>query len=204
MLSLIASAAVLPWLQGFQPMGVADHGSQAVVAELDDWRPAGSDDRCVAPAYGGLQLVADVSPVPGDERVIASFEQGIVVLDHGGSAIARAPGFTCTGSADELVALAAGDAWIGQPVLALAAVAGGHAETATSLTLYRVGTEGDLVPIFTGEVEHRLRERTESGAVWLFPGGLLYRSPGGDPQLWRYDPEAGRYVDHGSFARPAV
>jgi hypothetical protein len=192
MLTILATLAALPWLQGFSPTAATDHGKRRVVAELAEWLPA--DDRCTADAYGGLELEA------GGQRVLASFAQGLVVLDQDRHAVARAPAFTCQGSADELVALAAGDAWIGTPVLAVAATSGGRNESTTWLTLYRAG---DLAPLWTGEVEHHEGSVTTTGVVLLYPGGLVYRSPDGTTQMWRFEPDQRRFINRGEF-NPSV
>jgi hypothetical protein len=189
MLTLLATIASLPWLQGFEPVAETDHATRGVVDELAEWQPA--DERCVASAYGGFELVA------GTERVLASFTQGLVVLDRDRHAIAHAPGFTCQGSADELVALAAGDAWIGTPLIAAAVTVGGKNESVTWLTLYRLGDDDELVPVFTGAVERHLGRTTRTGVVMVFPGGLVYRQPSGATSVWTYDHERGRYIDHG-------
>jgi hypothetical protein len=197
MLSLLATIASLPWLQGFEPASVTDRPTRGVLDELAEWQPA--DDRCVATAYGGLEVVADLAPAPGDERVLASFSQGIVVLDRDRHALAQAPGFTCQGSADELEAIAVGEAWIGTPVIALAATTGGRNESSTWLTMYRIGDAGALVPVFSGEVEHHAGRSTRTGVVMVFPGGLVYRAPNGTTSVYRYEKDAGRYVDRGVF-----
>jgi hypothetical protein len=199
MLALVATAAALPWLQGFDATAVTDRTTTDVADELADWEPS---EACPADAYGGLELDADLVPAAGDERVIATFSRGLAVLDRDGHAIASAPGLPCEGSADELLALAAGDAWIGTPVLALAATTGGHRESSTWLTLYRVAG-ADLVPIFSGEVERHAGHTTRTGTVMLFPGGLVYRAPSGEAQIWRYDPEHGRYVNGRTLAPSA-
>lgn len=195
MLTTLATIASLPWLQGFEPLAETDHATRGVVDELAEWEPA--DEHCVANAYGGLELAADLAPGPGDERVLASFSQGVVVLDRDRHAIAHAPGFTCQGSADELVALAAGDAWIGQMLIAAAVTVGGKNESVTWLTLYRLGDDDELVPVFTGAVERHRGHVTRTGIVMVFPGGLVYRQPSGATSVWTYDRDRGRYIDHG-------
>ena len=167
---MLATLAVLPWLQGFDPAAVTDDGS----------------------GYGTLELVT------ADQRVVASFDDGIQVLDRDDQVIARAPGFTPQGSADEVVALATGDVWIGKPVIALAATSGGHNESTTWLTLYRV-ERGALAPVWSGEVEHHEGHVTRTGVVLVYPGGLLYRSPDGDTQIWRFDPDRKRFINRTTF-----
>src|SRR5207249_3340640 len=78
MLTILATLASLPWLQGFDTATVADRGEPAASA---------ADDRCVASAYGDLRLTADVAPARGDETIVASFTQGITVYDHAHHAI---------------------------------------------------------------------------------------------------------------------
>lgn len=188
--------AVLPWLVGFQPIATTDHPDRAVIARLAEWHAA--DEDCVSTAYGGLALEA------GNRTVLASFSQGIVVLDDDRQVIAEAPGFECTGSQDELVGIAAGDAWIGTPVIALAATTGGRNESLTWLTLYRVGDHGQLLPVFTGEVEHHVGHATRTGTVTVIPGGLIYVDPEGGASLWFYDRHDGRYrsLDHRDHEHP--
>jgi hypothetical protein len=192
---LLAQVATLPWLQGFfLPQGVTEQGSRDVLAEVAEWRAPEED--CVASAYGGLTLRADVTPASdGDEQIIASYTQGIFVLDGTRHLIAQAPAFTCEGSADELVALAAGDAGIRTPVVALAATQGGRNENVTWLMLYRVAASGELQPVFAGEVERHEAGTTRTGIVTLVPGGLVYRDTRGSLGMWLYDSGLGRYVE---------
>jgi hypothetical protein len=193
--ALLAPLAALPWLQGFfAPQGVTERGSRDVVAELSEYREPVDD--CVGAAYGGLSLRADVMPaVPGDEQILASYTQGTFVFDRNRHLLAQAPANECEGSDDELVALAAGDAAIGVPIVALAATSGGHAESVTWLTLYRVANGGELQPIFIGEVERHAGSTTRTGIITLVPGGLVFRDTRGALGLWLYDAELGRYVE---------
>lgn len=191
----VAPLAALPWLQGFfAPFASTDETSHDVVAELGEWRQL--DEECTAGAYtGGMTLTADLAPsVPGVERVLASYTQGLVVLDHERHVIAEAAGFECEGSADELVAITAGDAAIDAPVVALAATMGGRGENITMLMLYRVSNGGELQPIFSGEVERHAEKTTRTGVVTLIPGGLVHQDPTGFTSLWIYEPEQGRYI----------
>jgi hypothetical protein len=187
MLSVLTLAA-LPWLSGYEPVAVEERTADDVQVELAQWQGE-ADPRCVASAYGGLRITA------GDQTVLASYTQGVVVLAPDRSVVARAPGFPCYGSADELVALAQGDAGIDVPVVALAATSGGRAENATWIALYRVGDGGELAPIFSAIVERHAGRITQTGSIELFPGGLKFRSPDGEMSLWLYDREAGRYVE---------
>jgi hypothetical protein len=185
MLAILATLASLPWLQGFEATAVADRG-EPQLTEIDPL--------CPASAYGQLRLSADLARPPGDETVTASFTDGVVVVDREQHEIAHAQGFDCHGSADELIALAAGDASLGFPVIALVAATGGHNESITWLTLYRVDSSGELVALFTGIVERHIKHQTRTGSVIVIPGGLIYRPPVGNPQIWMYDQDAGHYV----------
>jgi hypothetical protein len=194
----LAPVAALPWLQGFfAPEASTETGRAEVLAELGAWSEA--DGSCATESYGGLSLTADVSTVPGPERVLASFAQGIVVLDHENHIVALSPGFDCE---DDLVALAAGSGGIAEPLVVLAATSGGHNETMTWLTLYRVANSGELQPVFIGEVERHVDDTTRTGVVTLIPGGLVYRPPSGDSSIWAYDAELGRYVEALTTAHP--
>lgn len=199
---VLAPLAALPWLQGFfTPQGVTEQGSRDVLAELAEWRAPLED--CVATAYGGLVLRADLDGAPGDEKILASYTQGVFVLGPDRHVLGQAPGLSCEGSADELVALAAGDVSIGTPVLALAATTGGRVENVTVLSLYRLADDGTLRPIFAGEVERHDGDTSRTGVVTLVPGGLIYRDPTGSVGIWLYDAQRGRYVEEFT-TRPSV
>lgn len=189
-LVLLAPLVVLPWLQGFSPTSAADHPSRDVAAEISEWRAP--DESCVASRYGGL-AVDD-----GDHRVIASYTQGVFVLGPDRHLLGRATGFDCKGSADAIVGLAVGDAWIGAPVIALGATTGGRNENITWITLYQLDGE-QLRPIFTGTVEKHVGHETRTGTVITVPGGLIYREPTGITSLWTYDAAEKRYVERTMF-----
>jgi hypothetical protein len=186
---MLLALVALPWLQGFQAQGVADHPSRAVGAQLSEYRQ--NDEDCVASAYGGLSLTTPTG------KILASYTQGVFMFDTGGQLEAQVPGFPCNGSADELVSLAIGDAFIGAPVVALAATSGGKAENITWLSLYRVSKTGTLDPLFMGTVERHEDHETHTGTVTLIPGGLIYHTPEGTTSVWIFD--GTRYVQQGSF-----
>jgi len=186
--------AALPWLQGFfTPEAATEHEVPAVIGELAEWRAA--PENCVADQYGGLVLQADVAPNAGRERIVASYSQGVFVFDRHRHVLAQATGFVCQGSSDQLVAIAAGDATVGTPLIALAATTGGRAESTTYLTLYRVSGGGELQPVFVGEVERHANQQTRTGVVTIVPGGLIFVDPAGTVSLWTYDADLGRYVE---------
>jgi hypothetical protein len=196
-----AAARALPWLRHFAATAVSAEASAQVVERMARWRAPDLD--CSAAAYGGLAIAADVAPAPGSEEVLASYTQGVLVLDAAGRVIASAPAPGCQGSADDLDAIAVGDAQLGGPVIALAATGGGHRESSTWLGLYRV-VNGAVVAIFAGVVEDRAGDRTRTGEVTLLPGALLYRAPSGERTLWVYRPEQHRYVQEALVLPPAA
>jgi hypothetical protein len=193
MLPALVPIAALPWLQGFfAPSASTEKPVQGITDELSEWRSG--DQGCVADAYGGLSLTAELGAGEGEERVLASFSQGVVVLDRDRHMVAQTPGFECQGSADGLVAMAAGDAGLDAPLLAMAATTGGKNENMTWLGLYRVAGSGELQPVFIGEVERHAGHTTRTGTVTLIPGGLVYRAPSGELSLWIYDSARGAYI----------
>lgn len=196
-----AAARALPWLHHFGAAAVSAEASAQVVERMARWRAPDRD--CSAAAYGGLAISADLVPAPGTEEVLASYTQGVLVLDAAGRVIASAPAPGCQGSADDLDAIAVGDAQLDRPVIALAATGGGHRESSTWLGLYRV-VNGAVAPIFAGVVEDRVGDRTRTGEVTLLPGALLYRAPSGEQTLWVYRPEQHRYVQQALVLPPSA
>jgi len=187
MLLALAPVAALPWLHGFfAPAASSDVGSYD----------------CGMENPSQMTIVADVVPSsPGSEQMLASYTDGIVVLDRNRRPLGSNRGFACEGSADELVAIAAGDASIGVPVVIMAATRGGFMESTTTLMIFRVNPRGGLQPVFDGDVEYHERDpetrepTTRTGVVTLIPGGLVYRDPQGVISLWTYDRDAGRYLE---------
>jgi hypothetical protein len=170
----------LPWLEGLHVTAKSTGASTPADEPPED---------CAASAMRSIELVADVSPRAGRERIVASYATGIVVHDSEERTVAETNGFPCEGSGDELDVVAVGDAY-GVPMLALAATTGGRRETQTFVGLYSLPA---LDPMFAGTVERREDERITRGSIHLFPGGLVYARPGGLPRLWRLDP-VGVYV----------
>jgi len=185
-----APAMSLPWLRNFAATAESSVAAPLVVERMTQWRAA--DTSCSAAGYGGLSIRADVAGGRGSEEILASFTQGVLVLDAAGKLLASATAPACQGSADELVAVAVGDAHIDGPVIALALTTGGHRAATTWLVLYRV-IGGVVAPVFSGAVEERLGEDVRSGEVTLLPGALVYQAPSGKRTLWSYSAEQGRY-----------
>ena len=181
----------LPWLHNLATRAETSEATPSVIARMSRWRA--SDPSCSAGAYGGLAITAEVAANPGQETVLASLSQGVLVLDARAALIAAAMPLACEGSADEVDGIAAGDAHIEGPVIALAVTTGGHRESVTRLVLYRVA-EGVIAPIFTGIVSVHTGDQTRAGEVTLLPGALVYRAPSGARALWTYDAAQHRYV----------
>lgn len=194
--------SVLPSLRGAVVIAASDRGTPAVVDRMSAW--AHRDTECPGDAYGGIQVLADVAPDAGDETVLASFSQGVLVIGHDGHRIAATGGFDCTGSHDELVAVAAVQRPFGGPAIAVAATAGGRRESSTWLELLEVGSSGRLNRLFVGEVARHADDRSQTGEVTLVPGGLIYRHPTEGTSLWRFDASAHRYVLWRASERPDV
>lgn len=166
-----APAPSLPWVTGL-----------ATTAASDVETSADGD------GYGALSIATSSG------TIVASYQQGVAVVDRRDHVIARAPGFEIEGSADDLVALAAGDAQLDKPVIVLAVVSGGHRESTTSLVVYQLGEHGRLDRLFDAPIEERDGDQTASGALTFVPHGLLYRSPNGPLERWSFDASRRRYV----------
>jgi hypothetical protein len=185
-----ATTPAMPWLQGFQASATSEVETAAVGEQLVGLVGVAEDD-----GYGGLQVVADVAPAEGPETVLASYHQGVAVVGHDGRLLAKAPGFEAMGSRDDLVALAAGDAQLGAPVIAVAVERGGHRESATSIILYRV-RGARLEPVFEGAIEEHEDGETWTGSIAFGPHGLVYRAPRAvAPTLWIFEPARGHYIE---------
>lgn len=185
-----AAPRALPWLRNFAVTAESAVATPMVVERMTQWRAP--DASCSAAGYGGLAIRADVAGGRGSEEILASFTQGVLVLDAAGKLLASATAPECQGSADELVAIAVGDAQIDGPVIALALTTGGHRASTTWLVLYRV-IGGVVAPVFSGAVEERLGDQVRSGEVTLLPGALVYQAASGKRTLWSYSAEQGRY-----------
>jgi len=185
--SMPRAIEAFPWLHNLSAVHVTDEP-----------RAGASELGCSSGASQSLSLVADIVPGRGRETIVASLTDGVVVRDREDQPIGRAPGYDCTGSADEITALATGSAF-GAPTIALAITHGGHRVQATELALLRVDARGRLEPVFTAEVEERAGDTVRRGSVWVIPGGLIYRHPRRNTALWTFDPVAGVYLYRGGF-----
>ena len=178
--------APMPWLHGFVPSAVND---VATTAALEKLAPDSGD------AYGAIELTADVAGRDEVETVVASYSR-VAVLDPRGRVLASTQSFERSGSRDEVLAVAVGDAFVRTPVFAVATSTGGHRESSTWLVLYRVGSQGHLDQLFAGVVETAEDQQASIGSVTVYPGGLAYRAPRAEtPTLWSFDPERRRYVE---------
>jgi hypothetical protein len=185
------SAPELPWLYGLSGTVATDEGLTELADRLVP--PEGGEDDCAVGARFGFRIVADVVGSQAQETIVASFARGIAVFDREEQVLTTAGGYPCTGgSADGLASLAVGRAY-GVPTIVLAATEGGRNISITWLGLWRI-SDGKLVPVFTGVVEERTGNQVKRGALYLLPGALVYRRPGGPWTLWVYDDAAGAYL----------
>ncbi len=201
-LSLLAACQVtqqtpsIPWLHGLADPVTSNRESDEVARRIDAWSAfADVDPECSTGAYPGIAIEADVAPVPGKETVMVSLSHGIVVVDHAGKLVTEVPGSHCDGTADELEAVAAGDAF-GASTIAIAVTSGGRRESSTWLTLFRVNGRR-LDPVFSATVEERSGTSVQRGDVFLVPGALLYRHPRGTASIWIYNSDARSYMQPG-------
>ncbi|HEU0035828.1 MAG TPA: hypothetical protein VFQ53_34685 [Kofleriaceae bacterium] len=183
----------VPWLHGMTDVAVSEQANDSVTRRLDEWSPAVDVDECAGAAYPGIELTADVAGSTRKETVLASYAQGIVVLDGERRLVASTPGYRCGGTADEIQAVVVGSAF-GDRTLVIVGTTGGHREADTWLGMFRVGFDKRLDPVFTGVVEERRGDRVEQGAVHMLPGALIYTPPGRTPTLWFWNPVARAYL----------
>jgi hypothetical protein len=180
----------MPWLYNFEIDDADDAELDSVSSRIEQLAGIPSHD-----GYGGLEITAEISRGRGPETVLASFQQGLLVVDRAGQVVARARGFKSEGSADDLVALAVGDGQLDEPMIALAVTTGGHRDSVTSIVLYQLGENGRLVQVFAKPIVDRDGDQTFEGAIVFAPRALRYRSPRGASSLWRFDPARGQYVE---------
>ncbi|HET9623409.1 MAG TPA: hypothetical protein VFP84_18680 [Kofleriaceae bacterium] len=188
----------MPWLRSFAPDAVTDVATPAATQQIARLRSGASDD-----AYDGLALRADLDGDGRAETVLASYGFGVAVLDPDHRVIARAPGAPATGSADDLLAVAVGDAQLGAPVLVVASQRGGHRESTVWVTVYRLTGERALAPVFAAPIESHDGDVTRTGSLVFRRAGLWYRGPDERAvHTWNLDPARGRYVE--AAAAPAT
>jgi hypothetical protein len=145
---------------------------------------------CGVAASRVVELVADVAPFPGLETIVASYSAGLTIFDREDHIVAETPGYPCSGSSDELDAIAVGKTG-GERVIVIAATSGGRNETSTWIGLFHART---LDALFAGVVEARVEDTITRGAIHLFATGLVHRHPNGTITLWGIDPGTGIYV----------
>jgi hypothetical protein len=186
--NLAPSSQAMPWLYGLQPAAVTDTPTEAAA------RDAIAHGTGAEAGYGAVEVTANVDGAAEPEVVIASYGLGVVVVDRAHRVIARAPAFSPSGSADAVIALAVGDAFIGAPVIAVAVQSGGHRENTVTLVMYRIGEHGALDIVFAAPVVEQDGDEARTGSVVMLPSRLAYRAPGtGGPSVWSYDISTNRY-----------
>ena len=176
--------ASLPWVSGFRASAVAEES-----AHLD---PRAST--LVDPSDDPMAVQADVRGGGSAELVVASAHGGVRIVDARGRVVAQSDETPFEGSADDLIALAIGDAHLGSPVILAALQHGGHRSNVVSLDVFRVNG-GRLERVFEAPIETHDGAASAAGAVFFADGALVYRAPGAqDPTTWSFDPVLRRYV----------
>jgi hypothetical protein len=178
-----APSPALPWIHG-----LASTASNDVEAPEIAERMAGLVGTRDNGGYGGIGVTF------GDGSVLASFHQGVIVLDGKDLVIGRAPGFDPMGSADDLLAVAVGDAGLDKPVIVVAVTRGGHRENTTSIVVFQTGRQSQLQRIFDAPVEEHDGDQTFTGSLVFVSQGLVYQRPRGSVERWRFDSSRHRYV----------
>ena len=173
----------MPWVHGL----ASTSSNDVEVPEIAE-RMAGLVGTRDDGGYGGIAVPF------GEGSVLASFHQGVVVLDGKDAVIGRAPGFDAMGSADDLVAVAVGDAGLDKPVIVLVVTRGGHRENTTSLVVLQTGRQSQLQRIFDAPVEEHAGDETFTGSLVFVSQGLVYQRPRGDIERWKFDASRHRYV----------
>lgn len=184
--------APLPWLYGMSDLVASDQVTAAATRRLDGWVTEESPG-CGGAADHAIQLVADVAPAPGVEAILASYARGVLVLDREGDALAFSPGYLCEGSADQLELVAAGRAF-GVPTIIVVGVYGGHRAHVTFASLFRIGHDRRLDPVFTAVIAYPDDDGVRRGAIHMLPDALIYQSPDGRRALHVFDPVARAYL----------
>jgi hypothetical protein len=182
-----------PWPRSMSGLVASDEPSLAASRRLHQYSPRDEED-CGAGAYQAVELVADVALTPGAETILASYANGVVVLDREGHLVASAPGYRCDGSVDEVEALAAGSAF-GDTTIIVVAKTGGHRELSTFVGLFRIGFDKRLDPVFTATVEEHAGSTVRRGAIYMLPDALIYRLPDGRYAFYVFDPVGRIYLD---------
>src|SRR5579863_7525624 len=137
-----APSPSLPWVRGLSATASGDVETPAAADRLAS--VVGTSDKL---GYGAIAVATSSG------TILASFTQGIAVVDANDRLVARAPGFDFEGSADDVVAVAAGDAQLDKPVIVVAIERGGHHESTTSIRVYQIGDRGQLDQVFAGVIE---------------------------------------------------
>lgn len=173
-------------------LATSEEPSQVATRRLHDLQPT-EDDTCGIGAYQAIELVADVAPAAGAETILASYANGIVVLDREGRLVASADGYRCDGSIDEVLGIAAGRAF-GTTTIMLLANTGGRREYSTFAGLFRIGHDKRLDRVFTATVEEHDGDDVRRGGIYMVPNGLVYRLPDGRVENFVFDPVGRVYV----------
>lgn len=185
------SAPQLPWLAGLGDLQISQESGPATarrLANITDFAPG-----CGADAYRGVEMIGELSPEGGSQTIVASYAQGVFLYGGDDTLVASAPGYRCTGSADEITTLAIGDSF-GHPTLVVVGVSGGRRERETWIGLFELAPPHQLEPTFAAVVEYTHDDTVERGGVMMIPSGLIYRAPNRQPRIYWFDPVARAYI----------
>jgi hypothetical protein len=185
--------ADVPWPHGMTELVTSEQPSPSATQRLHEYLPAVDED-CSAGAYHAIELVADVARPSGAETILASYANGMVVLDREGRVLASRNGYRCEGSSDELEGLAVGRAYR-DPTIVVIARTGGRRESTTFAALFRLGRGKRLDPVFTGTIELQAGDDVSRGAIYMLPNALVYRLPDGRHAFYVFDPVGRVYLD---------
>jgi hypothetical protein len=189
-----AASSELPWLHGIDDVRL---GTLVAPGRApDDEQLCSQDD-----AYNRIELVANVTPHAGRERLIASYADGLQLWQGDGTLLALVPGRECVGSRDEVRALASATIH-GEPVLVLVLTAGGRNERTTVVELFRARASGRLDRVFAGVVEQVRGDDIATGTIMLLRRRLVYRAPDGRVTTWRFDEPRRTFVLEDILERP--
>jgi hypothetical protein len=181
--NLPAPPPAMPWIGGLATTASGDIETPAAAERLRGAVHVRDDL-----GYGAIALPTSFG------TILASAHQGVAVVDANDHLIARAPGFDVEGSADDLVAVAVGDAQLDKPVIVVAITRGGHRASTTSILVYQLGEHARLDQLLAVPIEEHDGDQTFAGSLTFVAQAVLYRSPHGGLEPWAFDASARRYV----------
>lgn len=209
----LAAQAILRWgsvMGGYQP---AVEESEATTAETTKLGEIGRHDTSCETIFTVVRAIhGDVLPKrEGDETVLVSLADGIVLLDGNGAVIARSEELaeSCTGSEAGLRAVSAGQVVSDDDLeIVVHATFGGRADFYDEVSVWKV-VGAKLIKVFAGRLSRYARvgkkEVEQNGLVTLGKDELRVREPGQKaPETLRWDPMALSFTVAAKAAPAAV